>query len=114
MDQAVGAFEKAIALDPLDALSYVHCGGTLAETARQKKGKLAADLTREAVNKLTKAREIAPRDSEVLREAGKAYEILTLSKRSIEAYQAASKIDGARIMAQPVSSAERPNPAFPG
>ncbi len=54
MDQAVGAFEKAIALDPLDALSYVHCGGTLAETARQKKGKLAADLTREAVNKLTK------------------------------------------------------------
>jgi tetratricopeptide (TPR) repeat protein len=94
LDQAIAAFEKAIALDPLDALSYVHSGGTLAEAARQKKGKPATDLTKEAIRKLTKAREIAPQDSEVLREVGRTYEILNLPEPAREANQAANEIDG--------------------
>jgi len=66
LDQAVAVLEKAIAPDPLDALSYRASGRTLAEAARRKKGKPATDLTKEAVKKLTKAREIAPRGGGVL------------------------------------------------
>jgi tetratricopeptide (TPR) repeat protein len=94
LDPARAAFERAATLDPSDAAVYAGWGQALAEAARQQKGAAGATLRAEAAAKLAKAGEIAPRDSELLKEIGKAYVALDQPARALEAYTAAAAIDG--------------------
>jgi tetratricopeptide (TPR) repeat protein len=93
-DQSIAAVRKATALDPRHALSYAQWGRTLAESARQKNGRIAAELKKDAATKLAKAVELAPRDGEVLKEVGKSYELLNQPALALEAYLAALAADG--------------------
>jgi tetratricopeptide (TPR) repeat protein len=94
LDQSIASLQKATVLDPQHALSYAQWGRTLAESARQKNGKIAAELKKEAATKLAKAAELAPRDVEVLKEVGKSYELLNQPVQALNAYLAALAADG--------------------
>jgi tetratricopeptide (TPR) repeat protein len=84
-DSAIAAFEKATTLDPKHAWSYAHWGAVLAHQSRNADGG-GAD-SKDALLKLTKALEIQPKNSFVLKEVGAAYEILGMYQEALKLYQ---------------------------
>jgi len=94
LDQATAALERATTIDPNQAFAYAQWGRMLADAALKTNGKPAADLKKAAAGKLARAVEISPKDGDLLKEVGKAYEVLGQPARAADTYQAALDAGG--------------------
>jgi len=92
-EQAIAAFEKAIALNQKHAWSYAELAATLVDSDRRAGGSVGEQTAHDAEEKLKKAVEIMPRNGIVLKTVGQVYEALNRPQQAIEFYRRAIAAD---------------------